>query len=204
MNTSETENRVLPFGRAQALLDILRVRFEQHPRRHPGISWQDVLSRLQAQPQKLWTLEQMETSGGEPDVVGQDPETGVYVFADCSEETPSGRRNLCYDRAALDARKTAKPQGSAVEMAEAMGAALLNEEEYRGRGRIRPQNVQLDRNPRGCARAWRRAVRGPALRAGLCVSQRRFLLLRGARFPRRGQGLTFLSDASSKAFFAPT
>lgn len=132
MNTSETENRVLPFGRAQALLDILRVRFEQHPRRHPGISWQDVLSRLQAQPQKLWTLEQMETSGGEPDVVGQDPETGVYVFADCSEETPSGRRNLCYDRAALDARKTAKPQGSAVEMAEAMGAALLNEEEYRG------------------------------------------------------------------------
>lgn len=128
---SETQNRRLSPERQQALLDLLHGRFEQHKLRHADIVWPEVHARLHSKPEKLWTLEQMEVSGGEPDVVGKDVGTGEIVFADCSAESPAGRRNLCYDRKALDARKTAKPAGSALEMAEEMGAAILTEEEYR-------------------------------------------------------------------------
>jgi hypothetical protein len=113
------------------LLATLQARFEQHAQRHPTLSWQDVLARLQAAPQALAALQQMELSGGEPDVVGRDEISGAYLFMDCSPETPAGRRNLCYDRAALDARKANKPASSAMETAEAWGATLLDEEHYR-------------------------------------------------------------------------
>jgi hypothetical protein len=114
-----------------ALLATLQARFEKNPQRHPTQSWPDVQARLQAAPQALSTLLQMELSGGEPDVVGRDEFSGAYLFVDCSPETPADRRNLCYDRAALDARKANKPASSAMETAEAWRATLLDEEQYR-------------------------------------------------------------------------
>jgi hypothetical protein len=113
------------------LLKALKARFEKHTNRHKGLDWAKVQARLEAHPDKLWTLHEMERTGGEPDVVGHDKETGEYIFYDCSPETPVGRRNLCYDREALDARKTAKPQDSAAAMAAAMGIELLTEAQYR-------------------------------------------------------------------------
>jgi hypothetical protein len=98
--------------------------------RHPGLDWAGVQARLEANPAKLWSLHEMERTGGEPDVVGHDSETGEYIFYDCSAESPKGRRNVCYDRAALDARKEYKPADSAMDMAAAMGIELLSEEQY--------------------------------------------------------------------------
>jgi hypothetical protein len=109
----------------------LKVRFEGNMHRHEGLRWDKVQARLEGKPEKLWSLGEMERSGGEPDVVGQDKKTGEYLFFDCSPDSPKGRRSLCYDRQALDARKEHKPRGSAVEMATAMGAALLTEADYR-------------------------------------------------------------------------
>lgn len=114
-----------------SLLGILRTRFENNRARHEGIAWADVEARLVELPARLWTLNEMEQSGGEPDVVARDASTGAYHFVDCAAESPSGRRSLCYDRAALDARKEAKPRSSAMEMAQAMGVELLTEEQYR-------------------------------------------------------------------------
>ncbi|MEH6351380.1 DUF4256 domain-containing protein [Pseudomonas sp. 3JA] len=113
------------------LLQTLKARFEQNPHRHPGIPWADVQARLEGNLNVLKSLQAMEATGGEPDVIGLDPKTGVVTFCDCAKESPTGRRSLCYDRAALDARKENKPKGSAVEMAEEMGIALLTEEQYR-------------------------------------------------------------------------
>lgn len=115
----------------EELLATLQARFEKHMPRHEGIEWARVRARLEARPEKLWSLHEMERTGGEPDVVGQDPKTGEYVFCDCSAESPAGRRSLCYDREALEARKKHKPAGSAVDMAAAMGIELLTEEQYR-------------------------------------------------------------------------
>lgn len=114
-----------------ALLATLAARFEKNMQRHPGIAWAEVAAKLAAAPDKLRALAAMEASGGEPDVVGHNPASGAYVFCDCSPESPSGRRSFCYDRAALDARKEAKPADSALDAAAAMGAALLTEDEYR-------------------------------------------------------------------------
>ena len=114
-----------------ALLGVLKARFEKNMKRHLELEWSKVQAKLETDPAKLWSLNQMEQTGGEPDVVGYDSQTGEYIFFDCSPETPLERRNLCYDRAALDARKTAKPGGSAVEMTEAMGIEMLSEDEYR-------------------------------------------------------------------------
>ena len=114
-----------------ALLERLRVRFDGNMNRHEAIQWEKVRARLEARPEKLASLGEMERTGGEPDVIGQDTKTGEYLFCDCSAESPAGRRSLCYDRPALDARKENKPKGSAMELAAAMGAVLLNEEEYR-------------------------------------------------------------------------
>lgn len=119
-------------ARCEELLATLKDRFEENTRRHPGLRWDDVRARLEAQPHRLWSLAEMEESGGEPDVVGRDDATGEYLFVDCAAESPPGRRSVCYDRAALEARKKHPPEASAVELAEAMGAALLTEEEYRG------------------------------------------------------------------------
>lgn len=112
------------------LLPLLQARFHAHPARHPGVAWETVAARLTAHPAALRSLAAMEASGGEPDVIGYDAATGVVLFCDCAAETPAGRRSLCYDRAALDARKENKPAGSAMEMAEAMGITLLTEAEY--------------------------------------------------------------------------
>lgn len=113
------------------LLQALKSRFEQNTHRHPDIPWADVQCRLESNPNALKSLQAMEATGGEPDVIGLEPKTGVVTFCDCAKESPTGRRSLCYDRAALDARKENKPTGSAVEMAEAMGIALLTEDQYR-------------------------------------------------------------------------
>jgi len=117
--------------RREELLGILRARFEGNPRRHAGIPWQDVLSRLETQPGKLRSLDELERTGGEPDVAALGVAGEEILFVDCSAESPSGRRSLCYDREALDSRKEHKPEGSAVEAAAAMGAELLTEEQYR-------------------------------------------------------------------------
>ncbi len=115
----------------ETLMETLRERFEKHEDRHPGIEWTEVRARLEAGPGKLEALKKMEESGGEPDVVGRDEGTGEFLFFDCSPESPSGRRNLCYDRAALESRKEHKPKGGAAETARAMGIELLDEERYR-------------------------------------------------------------------------
>lgn len=115
----------------QDLLEALRNRFEKNMNRHKQLEWGDVQARLQADPEKLWSLSEMESSGGEPDVVGHDKKTGEYVFYDCSAESPKGRRSICYDRKALESRKEHKPKNSAADMASAMGIELLTEEQYR-------------------------------------------------------------------------
>lgn len=115
----------------EMLVKTLKTRFEKHMNRHAGIKWADVEARLEANPQKLRSLNEMESTGGEPDVVDVDKKTGEYIFYDCSPESPAGRRSLCYDGEALDARKEAKPASSAVDLAAAMGIELLTEEEYR-------------------------------------------------------------------------
>jgi hypothetical protein len=113
------------------LLQALKARFEKNMHRHRGIAWPEVQARLEASPAGLKSLRAMEDTGGEPDVIGQDKKTGQLAFCDCSAETPAGRRSLCYDREALDARKENKPQGSALDMAASMGVDLLTEEQYR-------------------------------------------------------------------------
>ena len=113
------------------LLQSLQARFEKNMHRHKGMSWAEVQARLEETPAALKPLQAMDETGGEPDVIARDPATGQFVFCDCSAESPAGRRSLCYDREALDARKENKPQTSAMEMAAAMGVALLSEEQYR-------------------------------------------------------------------------
>jgi hypothetical protein len=115
----------------EQLLGALESRFGKNMRRHTGLEWTKVRARLDRNSDKLRMLHEMETTGGEPDVIGHDAKTGEYVFCDCSAESPEGRRSLCYDREALDSRKENKPSGNAVEMAAAMGIELLTEEEYR-------------------------------------------------------------------------
>ena len=113
------------------LLSLLKTRFEKNKHRHKGIDWTAVQARLEANTAKLWSLNEMEMTGGEPDVVNQDKKTGEYLFYDCSAESPKGRRSICYDHEALESRKEHKPANSAIEMAADMGIALLTEEEYR-------------------------------------------------------------------------
>jgi hypothetical protein len=115
----------------EELLKTLKARFEKNMNRHKGLDWAKVQARLEANPQKLRSLNEMETTGGEPDVVGRDKKSGEYIFYDCSAESPKGRRSICYDHEALEARKEHKPKDSAVNMAATMGIELLTEEQYR-------------------------------------------------------------------------
>lgn len=115
----------------EELLKELQVRFEKNVNRHEGVEWAEVQSKLESDPAKLWSLSQMDRTGGEPDVIGFDKTTGEYVFFDCSPESPKGRRSLCYDRQAWESRKEHKPENSAIDMAAAMGIKILTEEEYR-------------------------------------------------------------------------
>ncbi len=115
----------------EELLKTLKARFDKNSNRHKGLAWRDVEAKLKSNPDKLQSLHEMEQTGGEPDVVGHDKKTGEYLFYDCSAESPSGRRSLCYDREALDSRKENKPKGSAMDLAAAIGIELLTEEQYR-------------------------------------------------------------------------
>jgi len=115
----------------EAALGALKARFERNMNRHKGVEWAQVQAKLEANAERLWSLNEMERTGGEPDVIGRDSKTGEYIFCDCSAESPKGRRSLCYDREALDSRKENKPENSAVDVAAAMGIELLTEEQYR-------------------------------------------------------------------------
>src|SRR6476469_1868379 len=115
----------------QELLSTLKARFEKNINRHKGLEWAKIQGKLEADTEKLWSLNEMERTGGEPDVVGHDKETDEYIFCDCSPESPKGRRSVCYDREALESRKEHKPKNSAMDMATAMGIELLTEEQYR-------------------------------------------------------------------------
>src|SRR6266496_4600328 len=127
----KNDREALSQEQRKELLRALKARFEKSMNRHKGLEWLGVQARLEANAEKLWSLNEMERTGGEPDVVGHDKKTDVYVFCDCSAESPKGRRSLCYDREALESRKEHKPEGNAVDMAGAMGIELLTEEQYR-------------------------------------------------------------------------
>jgi len=129
--TKTNQARQLSPADRQRLLQTLRARFEKNMHRHEGLKWTPILAKLEVNNEKMWSLAGMEKTGGEPDVVRRDEKTGEYIFADCAIESPKGRRSLCYDREALNARKENKPKGNAVDMAAAMGIDLLTEEQYR-------------------------------------------------------------------------
>ena len=130
MKAAKTKKALSPEQREE-LLRTLKARFEKNMNRHGGLEWAKVKAKLEAAPEKLLSLHEMEDTGGEPDVVGQDKKTGEYIFFDCSAESPKGRTSLCYDREALDSRKEFKPKNSALDLAAAMGVELLTEEQYR-------------------------------------------------------------------------
>jgi hypothetical protein len=129
-NTSSNIRHMSPEQREE-LLEALQARFEKNGNRHKSLEWAQVQAKLEANAEKLWSLHEMERTGGEPDVVGHNKKTGEYIFYDCSAESPTGRRSLSYDREALESRKEAKPKDSAMDMASAMGIELLTEEQYR-------------------------------------------------------------------------
>lgn len=128
--TIEIKKELSPKQR-EGLIATLKTRFEENTDRHSGIEWTNIKERLDAHPEKLWSLHKMEETGGEPDVVGYDLKTGEYIFFDCSPESPKGRRSVCYDHEALESRKKFKPNNSAIGMASEMGVELLTEEQYR-------------------------------------------------------------------------
>src|SRR5271166_280208 len=130
MKSAKTKKELSPEQREE-LLGALKARFEKNMNRHEGLDWAKVKAKLEANPDKLWSLSEMERTGGEPDVVGLDKKTGEYIFFDCSPESPKDRRSLCYDREALDSRKEAKPKNNVIDVATAMGIELLTEEQYR-------------------------------------------------------------------------
>jgi hypothetical protein len=131
MSKVKNNKKQLSPEQSMELLGTLKARFEKNLKRHKGIEWAGVQAKLETSPEKLWVLDEMETTGGEPDVVGYDKKANEYIFFDCSAESPKDRRSLCYDREALDARKENKPKDSAVDLAAAIGIELLTEEQYR-------------------------------------------------------------------------
>jgi hypothetical protein len=131
MSKINSNKKKLSAKQGDELLRALKARFEKNMNRHKGLEWAKVQAKLEANTEKLWSLNEMERTGGEPDVVGHDKKTGEYIFYDCSAESPKGRRSLCYDRQALESRKEHKPENSAIDVAAAMGIELLTEEQYR-------------------------------------------------------------------------
>ena len=131
MNNINNNKKELSPEQREELVRALKARFEKNMNRHKGLEWAKVQAKLEANTEKLWSLNEMETTGGEPDVVGLDKKTGEYIFYDCSAESPKGRRNVCYDREGQEARKAFKPEDNAIDMAAAMGIELLTEEQYR-------------------------------------------------------------------------
>ncbi len=130
MNNIKSQQKGLSAKQREELLCVLKERFEKNMSRHEGLVWAKVQGRLEAKPDKLWSLSEMERTGGEPDVVGQDKKTGETIFFDCSAETPKGRTSVCYDREGLESRKEHRPKTSAMDMAATMGIELLTEEQY--------------------------------------------------------------------------
>src|SRR5215469_3851873 len=131
MNKINRNKRDLSPEERAELLTELKARFEKNMSRHKGLEWPKIQAKLQGNAEKLWSLNEMERTGGEPDVIGHDKNTGEYIFYDCSAESPKGRRSLCYDHQALESRKENKPKGNAMDMAAAMGIELLTEDQYR-------------------------------------------------------------------------
>jgi hypothetical protein len=131
MNNINSNKKELSPEQREELLRALKVRFEKNMNRHKGLEWAKVQTKLEANTEKLWSLNEMERTGGEPDVIGHDKKTGEYIFYDCSAESPNGRRNVCYDREGLESRKEHKPENNAIDMAAAMGIELLTEDQYR-------------------------------------------------------------------------
>src|SRR6266516_4995549 len=129
MSNVETKKALSPEQREE-LLRALKARFEKNMKRHKGLEWTEVQAKLEANAEKLWSLNEMERTGGEPDVVGNNKKTGEYLFFDCSAESPNGRRSVCYDREGQESRKEQKPENNAIDMAAAMGIELLTEEQY--------------------------------------------------------------------------
>ena len=129
--TTEMERANMKAKQREELIRALKARFEKNMNRHKGLEWPKVQAKLEAKTEKLWSLSEMERTGGEPDVVGYDRKTDEYIFYDCSAESPNGRRSVCYDREALESRKEHKPKNNAMDMAAAMGIELLTEEQYR-------------------------------------------------------------------------
>jgi hypothetical protein len=129
-NITSNQKELSP-ERREELIGILKTRFDKNMNRHKGLDWPAVKARLEATAEKLWSLNEMESTGGEPDVVGHDKKTGEYIFFDCSPESPKGRTSVCYDREGLDSRKEHKPKNNAMDMAATMGIELLTEEQYR-------------------------------------------------------------------------
>lgn len=136
MGNKMQDKKVLPEEQANALLATLQSRFEKNMNRHEGLDWGKIQNRLEEYPEKLWSLNEMEETGGEPDVIGYDKQLDKYIFCDCSPESPKGRRSVCYDPEALASRKEHKPRHSAIGMASEMGTALLSEEQYHALQRL--------------------------------------------------------------------
>ena len=151
---------------AETLLSTLKSRFEKHPERHEGAVWTDVLDRLEMFPEKLRCLYEMENSGGEPDIAGFDADTGEYLFIDCSAQSPSGRRNICYDREAMESRKTNRPEGNAADMADAMGIEILSETQYRELQRLGSFDTKTS--------SWLHTPRDIRALGGALFSERRY------------------------------
>ena len=131
MNNINSNKKVMSPEQREELLRALKARFEKNMNRHKNLEWAKVQAKLESNTEKLWSLNEMERTGGEPDVVGHDKKTGEYIFYDCSAESPKGRRSVCYDREGLESRKEHKPKNNAIDMAAAMGIELLTEEQYR-------------------------------------------------------------------------
>jgi hypothetical protein len=131
MKTTQSSQKALSLEQREKVLQVLAERFEKNMQRHEGLRWADVRARIEANPAKLRSLDEMEVTGGEPDVIGRDNKTGEYLFFDCSPESPKGRASVCYDREGLESRKEHKPKSNAVDLAAAMGIELLTEEQYR-------------------------------------------------------------------------
>ncbi len=149
MNKIKSNKKELAAKQREELLRALKARFEKNMNRHKGLEWAKIQAKLEANTEKLWSLNEMEKTGGEPDVVGYDKKTGEYIFYDCSAESPKGRRSVCYDREALEARKEHKPKDNAIDMAAAIGIELLSEEQYRELAetwKFRCENIELVEN----------------------------------------------------------
>lgn len=166
MNKMKSNQKELSAKQREEQLSALKARFEKNKNRHEGLEWAKVQAKLEVNSEKLWSLHEMEATGGEPDVVGQDEKTGEYIFFDCSAESPKGRTSLCYDREALDSRKEHKPKNSAMDMAAAMGIELLTEEQYQELQKLGPFDTKSS--------SWLKTPEGVRKLGGAIFGDRRF------------------------------